>query len=79
MLAQNGAFKHYFFTNGYRLLAHKDQSYFGGFMSDLYSINRFEFKSILEEGIFLDSPFKKRMLDLIREKEKSRESKRIIV
>ena len=79
ILAQNGAFRHYFFTNGYEKLAEIDQACFGGFMSDLYSINKFEFKAILDKNIFAECEFKTKLLENIRKKEEQRKNKGIIV
>lgn len=78
-LAQRGAFKHYLFEKGCTLLANKDQSCFGGFMSDLYAINKFEFKALLDQGLFHDSIFKDRLMDAIRKRESGLRGKRIIV
>lgn len=68
-LAKRGAFKHKVFIDGYKALAKTNQADFGNFMHALYSINRYEFYDIYNKGFLEDSPFTRRMLELIKERE----------
>lgn len=68
-LAKRGAFKHKVFIDGYKALAKNNQADFGNFMHALYSINRYEFYDIYNKGFLEDSPFTRRMLELIKERE----------
>jgi hypothetical protein len=66
-LSRKGAFKHGVFTKGYRRLAECSQSHFGLFIQELYSINKFEFNAILEQGLLEDSPFSRNLLRKINQ------------
>lgn len=68
-LAKRGAFKHKVFIDGYKVLAKTNQADFGNFMHALYSINRYEFYDIYNKGFLEDSPFTRRILELIKERE----------
>lgn len=68
-LAKRGSFKHKVFIDGYKALAKTNQADFGNFMHALYSINRYEFYDIYNKGFLEDSPFTRRMLELIKERE----------
>ena len=68
-LAKRGAFKHKVFIDGYKALAKTNQADFGNFMHALYSINRYEFYDIYNKGFLEDSPFTRRILELIKERE----------
>lgn len=65
-MAKRGAFRHKAYEEGYKALAEKSQSDFGNFMSELYSINKYEFEYIYKQGYFQDSPFRQRLLELIK-------------
>lgn len=65
-LAKRGAFKHKVFVKGYKALAETSQPDFGNFMNALYSINRYEFFDIYEQGLLEDSVFSRRLMELIK-------------
>ena len=69
-LAKRGAFRHKVFEDGYKALAKCSQSDFGNFVSELYSINKYEFYYIYNQGILEDSPFSRKLLGLIEKEEK---------
>lgn len=68
-MAKRGAFRHKVFENGYKELAKCSQSDFGNFMSKLYSINIYEFYYIYNQNLMEDSPFTRRLLELIHRDE----------
>lgn len=68
-MAKRGAFKHKAFEVGYKALAQCNQSDFGNFMSTLYSINKYEFNYIYNQGLLEDSKFTRKLLELIRKDE----------
>lgn len=68
-LALRGAFKHRVYIQGTLVLSKADQSHFGIFMENLYSINKYEFYDLLSKGVLEDSPFKNRLMELIKKQE----------
>lgn len=70
-LAYKGAFKHRVFQKGYIALAKCSQSDFGLFIQSLYSINKYEFYDIYNQGLLEDSPFAKKLVELIRKQERN--------
>lgn len=68
-MAKRGAFRHRVFQGGYKMLAKVNQEDFGNFMHALYSINRYEFYDIYNMGLLEDSPFTRRLMELIRKRE----------
>lgn len=64
-LAKNRAFRHYVYKYGYIDLANVNQDIFGDFMNDLYVVDKFEFYSILEEGLLKRSDYTIKMLNLM--------------
>lgn len=68
-LSKLGAFKHYVYSKGYIELAKCSQPDFGIFIHTLYSINKYEFNYIYNQGLLEDSPFSRRLKELI-EKDK---------
>lgn len=71
-LSKRQAFKHKAFILGYRALAECSQPDFGNFMSDLYAINRYEFYDIFAQGLLKDSPFTRKLLQLIKKNEEEK-------
>ncbi len=71
-LAKRGAFRHKVFMWGYPALAKCSQADFGNFISELYSINRYEFYDIYGQGLLPDSPFARRLDMLIQKEERKR-------
>lgn len=65
-LAKAGAFKHLVYKNGYIELAKCSQPDFGNFLNALYSINKFEFLDIYNQGLLEDSPFSRQLIEQIR-------------
>lgn len=68
-MAKRGAFRHKVYEEGYRSLAKCSQSDFGNFMNALYSINKYEFYYIYNQGLLEDSPFAHKLLELIKKEE----------
>lgn len=68
-MAKRGAFRHKVYEDGYKALAKCSQSDFGNFMSELYSINKYEFYYIYNQGLLEDSPFTCKLLELIKKEE----------
>lgn len=70
-MAKRGAFRHKVYEEGYKALAKCSQPDFGNFMSALYSINKYEFYYIYNQGLLEDSPFAHKLLELIKKEEVS--------
>lgn len=68
-MAKRGAFRHKAYEEGYKSLAKLSQADFGNFMNALYSINKFEFDYIFSQGLLEDSPFTRKLLELIKRDE----------
>lgn len=68
-LAKKGAFCHKVFKDGYLALSKISQPDFGNFISELYSINKYEFYDIFDQGLLEDSEFKTTLLENIRKSE----------
>ena len=67
-MAKRGTINHRAYLLGYSELAKINQADFGNFMNALYSINEFEFIRILREDLLEDTPFARRLIDLIEQK-----------
>ena len=68
-LARRGAFRHKVYEDGYMALSKCSQHDFGNFISELYSINRYEFYYIYNQGLLEDSPFSHKLIQLIKKEE----------
>ena len=68
-MAKRGAIKHKAYILGYNALAKENQADFGNFMNALYSINKYEFIYILKQNLLEDTPFARRLLELIEQKD----------
>lgn len=68
-LARRGAFQHKAYQLGYVALAKCSQCDFGNFMNDLYSINKYEFFYLYNQGLLEDSPFSRRLIEIIKKDE----------
>lgn len=65
-LAQKGAFKHPAYMMGAIALASESQPNFGNFMSELYSINKYEFWALYDANLLEDSELTQRLLGYIQ-------------
>lgn len=65
-MAKRGAFRHKVYEAGCPVLAKCSQPDFGNFMNALYSLNKYEFDYLLNQGLLEDSPFKRKLLELIK-------------
>lgn len=68
-MAKRGAFRHKAYEVGYKSLAQCSQADFGNFMNTLYSINKYEFDYIFNQGLLEDSLFTRKLLELIKKNE----------
>lgn len=69
LMAKRGAFKHRAYIRGYKSLAKYSQHDFGNFINNLYTINKFEFYDIYQQGLLNDGPFAQTLADLISKQE----------
>lgn len=65
-LAEHNAYRHLVYIQGTKRLASVSQQDFGNFMNSLASINIFEFRDLLNNGLLKDGIFKEKLIETIK-------------